>query len=146
MISYSPKQAAPGKVSITADTWTADNTKVGYLGATAQWIEVKNGLWKLRSEVIGFQAISGDHSGLNLGRYLIGICDCVGITGEKHSKVQFPCQSQRDLDLIIPDASCTLQHLIMPVITIPPVKQPRIFMSDEGWTPGMLRRISYREL
>ena len=90
---YSPSQrssliqAAPGKVACTADGWTADNTKGSFLGVTAHWIEVKGGKWKLRSEVVGFQAISGDHGGLNIGRYFVGLCDRVGITSHDKSKV-----------------------------------------------------------
>jgi hypothetical protein len=44
-------------------------------------------MWQLRLEVIGFQGISGDHSGLNLGQYLVGVCDRVGITSPAKSKV-----------------------------------------------------------
>ena len=36
-------QAAPGKISATADRWTADNTKALFLGMTTHWIEVKDG-------------------------------------------------------------------------------------------------------
>lgn len=71
-------QAAPGKISTTSDGWTADNTKGSFLGMTAHWIEVKDGKWTLRSEVIGFQPISGEHSGRNLGRYFVSLCDRVG--------------------------------------------------------------------
>lgn len=80
-------QCAPGKVSATADGWTADHTKASFLGMTAHWIEVTDGKWKLRSEVVGFQGISGDHSGWNLGHYFVGLCDCVGICGKDGSKV-----------------------------------------------------------
>jgi hypothetical protein len=55
---------------------------------TAHWIEVTDGKWKLRAEVVGFQPISGEHSGENLGKYFVGLCDRVGITSEKHSKVR----------------------------------------------------------
>lgn len=92
--SYAPKfddiyliQEAPGKISATADGWTADNTKASFLGMTAHWIEVKGGKWCLRSEVVGFQGISGDHGGLNIGRYFVGLCDRVGITSHEESKV-----------------------------------------------------------
>ena len=54
---------------------------------TAHWIEVKEGKWKLRSEVVGFRSISGDHSGWNLGRYFVGLCDRVGICDKDRSKV-----------------------------------------------------------
>ena len=74
-------------MSITTDGWSADTTKMGFLGMTAHWIEVKEGTWKLRAEVIGFKALSGAHSGENLGRYAVGLLDRVGIMGTKHSKV-----------------------------------------------------------
>lgn len=54
---------------------------------TAHWIEVKDDKWTLRSEVVGFQAISGGHDGNNLGRYFMGLCDRVGICGPNESKV-----------------------------------------------------------
>ena len=51
------------------------------------WIGVKEKKWWLRAEVIGFKALSGTHSGENLGRYAVGTWDCstmwvswVGIT------------------------------------------------------------------
>lgn len=78
-------------VSTTADTWTADNTKQGYLGLTAHWIDVDQacGKWALRGEVVGFRLIHGDHSGRNLGRYFVGLCDRAGIMSRSHSKVCF---------------------------------------------------------
>lgn len=80
-------QKAPGKVSTTADGWTADNTKGSFLGMTAHWIDVTEGRWKLRAEVVGFQPIAGEHSGRNLGRYFVGLCDRVGIMSQQGSKV-----------------------------------------------------------
>lgn len=80
-------QAAPGMISTTADGWTVDTTKAGFLGVTAHWIQVKKDKWEMRSEVIGFRAISGDHSGKNLGRYFVGVCDRIGIINMERSKV-----------------------------------------------------------
>ena len=53
----------------------------------ASWIEVKENKWKLRSKVVGFQPVSGEHSGWNLGQYVVGLCDRVGIFNKKGSKV-----------------------------------------------------------
>ena len=78
---------AIGKISVTADGWTADNTKGLFFGMTVHWVEVRGWKWQLRSEVVGFQAISGSHSRLNLGQYFIGLCDHVGITMPEKSKV-----------------------------------------------------------
>ena len=59
------------------------------MGVTAHWIKVDDGKWKLRSEVMGFTGLSGDHSGVNLGRYLIGLYERVGIITEGGSKVSY---------------------------------------------------------
>jgi len=53
---------------------------------TAHWIEVKEKIWKMRAEVIGFKALSGAHNGENLGQYAVGLMDRVGIMSEKGSK------------------------------------------------------------
>jgi hypothetical protein len=87
MALTSTTQSAPGKVSSTADGWTADNTKASFLGVTAHWIDVKEGKWSLHSEVISFKGVSGKHSGANLGRYFIGLCDCMGICNKERLKV-----------------------------------------------------------
>ena len=80
-------QAAPGLVLTTADCWSVDTTKASFLGVTAHWIEVKSGKWRLRSEVIGFRPVSGEHSGGNLGRYFVGVCKRVGIINAERTKV-----------------------------------------------------------
>lgn len=77
---------APGKVSITADGWSADTTKASFLGMTAHWIEVDEGKWSLISEVVGFKGLSGEHTGANLGRYIVGLCDRVGIMSQTGTK------------------------------------------------------------
>ena len=71
-------------MSITADSWSADTTKMSFLGMTAHFIEVKDGRWKLRAEVIGFKSLSGAHDGENLGRYAVGLLDRVGIMDQRH--------------------------------------------------------------
>ena len=81
-------QVAPGKISTMSDGWTADNTKGSFLRMMAHWIEVKDEKWKLRSEVVGSQPISGEHSGGNLRRYFVGLCDRVGIMSKNESKVR----------------------------------------------------------
>jgi hypothetical protein len=40
----------------------------------------------MRLEVVGFKALSGAHSGENLGQYVVGLLDCVGIMSEKESR------------------------------------------------------------
>ncbi|KAF5378162.1 hypothetical protein D9615_007596 [Tricholomella constricta] len=81
-------EKAPGKVSCTADGWSADTTKYGYLGMTAHWIDVDDsGKWTLRAEVVGFRLIHGTHTGSNLGQYFVGLCDRVGIMSRSDSKL-----------------------------------------------------------
>ena len=66
--------------------------KAAFLGVTAHWINMKGReggeTWEMCSEVIGFRSVSGDHSGKNLGRYCVSVCDRIGIMNTKRSKVQ----------------------------------------------------------
>jgi hypothetical protein len=67
---------------------------------TAHWIEVKDEKWKMKVAVIGFKALSGGHSGENLGRYSVGLLDCIGIMDQKRSKVcHLSCMIPRSLTL-----------------------------------------------
>ena len=50
-------QATPSQISSTADMWSTDTSKAAFLGVTAHWIEVKNDVWVMRSEVIGLQSV-----------------------------------------------------------------------------------------
>ena len=84
-----PAKAAPGKISITQDGWSADTTKMAFQGVTAHWIEVNaEGKWKMKAAVIGFKVLSGAHDGENLGRYTMGLLDRAGIMDKKKSKVR----------------------------------------------------------
>jgi hypothetical protein len=69
------------------DGWSVDTTRASFLGVTGHWMDVTGGKWKLRAEVIGFHGVSGEHSGENLGRYFVGVCERVGIIDAKKSKV-----------------------------------------------------------
>jgi len=53
---------------------------------TAHWIDVTEGNWKMKAAVIGFKAVSGAHTGENLGRYAVGLLDRVGIMDKNSSK------------------------------------------------------------
>ena len=92
----------PGKVLLTMDSWTRDNTQGLYLGMTVHWINiiresVEKGEWELRSEVVAFWGISGNHSGQNIGRYLLALAKHVGIIDENQSKIMFLNLSKWDL-------------------------------------------------
>ncbi|KAF8239819.1 hypothetical protein L208DRAFT_1194140, partial [Tricholoma matsutake] len=41
-----------GKISSTADGWSADTMKAAFLGMTMHWINVKDAKWKMQSEVL----------------------------------------------------------------------------------------------
>ena len=68
---------------------TVKQTKAVFMGITAHWIEcnTETGIWSLRSEVIAFKGIAGAHTGHNLGRYFVSLCEHAGIIGNNHSKV-----------------------------------------------------------
>ena len=68
------------------DGWSADTTKMGFLGMTAHWIQVKEGKWKMQAAVIGFKALSDAHSEDNLGRYTVGLLERVGIMDKNKLK------------------------------------------------------------
>jgi hypothetical protein len=76
-----------GCVTTSMDLWSIDQTKASFLGLTAHWIEVKKNKWNLRSQVIAFHGVSGAHSGVNLGRHIVGLCEQVGIVSGQSTKV-----------------------------------------------------------
>jgi hypothetical protein len=92
------QKSAPGLVSTTADGWSVDTTCASFLGVTGHWMEVTGGKWKLRAEVLGFRGVSGEHSGENLGRYFVGVCERVGIIDAEKSKVLDYISITYDLD------------------------------------------------
>ena len=75
---------------------------------TAHWIDVKEGMWKLRSEVVGFKPVSGEHSGWNLGRYIVGLCEHIGIWNPDSSKVWIRYQFTSDNLKMIADKNLAL--------------------------------------
>ncbi len=80
-------QSAPGKISTTCDAWTAGPMRKGFLGVMGHWIEVIDGKWALRSELVGFSLIVGEHTGLNLGWHFVCVCDRIGVWTPEQSKV-----------------------------------------------------------
>ena len=68
---------------------------------TAHWIQVLEGKWTLKVAVIGFKALSGMHSGENLGRYVVGLLDHVGIMDKTRLKASHSvCPTFRSMLLI----------------------------------------------
>jgi hypothetical protein len=81
-------EAAPGRVSTTIDGWSVPTTKRSFLGITGHWIDVTEQQWALKSEVLAFRAVSGQHSGENLGRYFFRLCERAGIFTSTSNKVR----------------------------------------------------------
>ena len=48
---------------------------------------MKEGQWLLEAHVIMLCGLSGNHGGKNLGRYVAGLCDHMGIIRNETSKV-----------------------------------------------------------
>ena len=72
----------------------ADTMKMGLMGMTGHWIWVTNkGQWLLEACILTLHALSGDHSGNNLGCYVSGLCDHMGLMGKDQSKVSLVCTS-----------------------------------------------------
>jgi hypothetical protein len=128
---------------MTADGWSVDTMKASFLGVTAHWVDVKDGKWKLWAEVVGFRGISGEHSGANLGRYFLGVCERVGIVNAQRSKVNtFQCDILITLFTWSPVNSSTLSHLITHQTTQQHVRQLRHFTADENFD-GTARKINF---
>lgn len=79
---------APRDVNIMCDTWTAPHTSDPMFGLLLVWIDIQpDGTWVYRDEVAAFHKILGDHSGANLGCYLVLFLDRCSVMSQKHLKV-----------------------------------------------------------
>jgi hypothetical protein len=141
--SLAMQKGAPGMVSATADGWSVDTTSASFLGVTGHWMEVTDGKWKLRSEVIGFRGLSGEHSGKNLGQYFVGVCERVGIVNVQRSKVPL-LTYYLDRYLII--ASYSQSRSTTHQITQQHVRQLRPSIPDENFSPGVQVKTNCRLL
>jgi len=72
------------------DLWSVDQTKASFLGITVHWIHIDSmsSKWTLRAEVIAFWGILGLHTGDNVGRYFVGLCEQAGLISVGASKVR----------------------------------------------------------
>jgi len=80
-------QNAHGNISMTIDGWSVDMTKASFLGVTGHWIDVQGSTWKLRSAVLAFHCLSGQHSGANIARTFYSLCQRIGVFTRKDHKV-----------------------------------------------------------
>lgn len=74
-----------GHVSTMVDMWSVEQTKVSFMGITAHWIHADSTAWDLRSKVVGFRAVSGQHTGENLAHYFVALCKHAGIIPKTNS-------------------------------------------------------------
>jgi hypothetical protein len=78
-------QHIPGQISITLDAWTS-NAYDPYLAVTAHYIESpldQLTKWSLKTDLLGFTEIKGNHGGANQAAIVLHIVDCYNI----HDKV-----------------------------------------------------------
>src|ERR1700690_1466908 len=64
-----------------SDLWSDKNLQ-SYLCLTAHWIarNKRTGVLELKSALIAFHNVTGRHDGVNLGRIMVELLDCAGIT------------------------------------------------------------------
>lgn len=78
------QQQSVGKISFTTDCWTDPNQR-SFMAVTAHWIQLTVAAdgteqLKLRSDLIGFHKIPGQHTGIHLANCFIYITDRLNIT------------------------------------------------------------------
>ncbi|KAF8833284.1 hypothetical protein BDN67DRAFT_917317, partial [Paxillus ammoniavirescens] len=68
---------APGQISHMADIWSNDNQHP-FLAMTAHWIseEPSTSTLKLKSVLLAFHRICGNHSGKSLAKTILYLLDC----------------------------------------------------------------------
>lgn len=73
-------QQCSGRISFAVDAWTSANF-IPFLGMTVHWIDAN---WKARCLLISLEPLSGPHSGDNLAKVFVNVCNEFGIL----SKIQ----------------------------------------------------------
>jgi hypothetical protein len=66
------------KISITLDCWTSPHSTASYLGITVHYIDAN---WTLRSLLLDFVPLPGEHTGQELCDVLVATCERFGILG-----------------------------------------------------------------
>ncbi|KAH7904065.1 hypothetical protein BJ138DRAFT_1019655, partial [Hygrophoropsis aurantiaca] len=72
---------ALGDISFTADIWS-DKKRGSYLGMTAHWIaeDPITGTLTLRSALIAFHRLRGNHTGKSIAKTIVYLLDRAGVT------------------------------------------------------------------
>jgi hypothetical protein len=81
-------QSSLGKISFTSDMWTSPS-QVAFMAVTAHYILRVDGHLEIRSRLIAFRKISGDHSGHNMAQYMAKILHELHVI-EKVSSIKLP--------------------------------------------------------
>jgi hypothetical protein len=124
-------------VSTMADGWSVDTTRSSFLRVTGNWMEVVDNKWKLQAEVIGFHGVSGEHSGVNLGRYFMQVCEQVGIVNVKKSKV---CSITYSTDVACQHLTATLDNTSNNMTMCQTIEDLPL---NENFHPGMQAKTNY---
>jgi hypothetical protein len=77
-------QSIPGQVSATLDGWSS-LARDPYLGVTVHWVHnpVESPTeWSLRTLLLAFREVKGNHSGANLARLVMEILKEAGMTSK----------------------------------------------------------------
>ena len=81
VIILTSQQDIPGQISCTFDAWMS-SAYDPYLAVTAHYISsppAQPNSWELRSRVLGFTEIEGNHSGANTAAVILRVIDRYGI-------------------------------------------------------------------
>lgn len=69
---------------MTLDGWSS-LARDPYLGVTVHWVHSTNESptsWSLRTMLLAFQEVKGNHSGENLAKVFMGIIEAAGLTSK----------------------------------------------------------------
>ena len=83
-------QSIPEQVSATLDGWSS-LAHDPYLGVTVHWVHnpVESPTeWSLRTMLLTFQEVKGNHSGANLSKVVMEIINEAGLTSKVHVQSQ----------------------------------------------------------
>ena len=66
-------------VSLTADLWS-NQVLASFLAVTAHWLSNQSGELSLKAALIGFQRMTGDHTGKSIAKGILQVVERAGIT------------------------------------------------------------------
>lgn len=97
--NFLPYQNSLGKVSFTADMWS-DKKMQSFLAVTAHWISRNDtGTLELKSSLIAFHRVWGQHTGKNLAVIVLNLLDRAGATS-KVNNMQYQYEMCRLTEIV----------------------------------------------